>query len=110
MDFTAQSLAECLFELEGESIFNDPKGHFETNDWFYKYGETSIKHCDFTYPEESVKELAAYIYDDYKNNRLESLEYSAEDRYDTYIGYIVQCFEKQLAIKTKVGFQLEILN
>lgn len=110
MDFTAQSLAECLFELEGESIFNDPKGHFEMNDWFYKYGKTSIKHCDFAYHEANIKELASYMEIDFKNKTLDTFEYSGEDRYETYLGYIVQCFEKQLAVKTKVGYQLSILN
>lgn len=110
MDFTPTTLAECLFELEGESIFNDPEGHWMVNDWYIKYGETSIKHHDFAYPDESVKELAGYIYDDYKNNRLDSLEYSGNERYDSYIGFITNVFEKQLAVKTKVGYQLTILN
>ena len=106
MEFTAITLAETLFELEGESIYNDPVSHWMVNDWGYKYGEDSIKHKDFTYPEEAVKELAKIIEDDYSNNVLDSFEYDGSDRYDSYIGFITNCFEKQLAIKTKVGYQL----
>lgn len=68
-------LANTLFELEGESIFNDPVEHFYLNNWIDKYGEDSIIHNDFTYPEKDVQELADILYDDYKNSRIDSLEY-----------------------------------
>jgi len=109
-DFTARTLAECLFQLEAERIYNDPDGHFEMNDWLNKYGEDSVKFFDFETPEANIKKLASYMEIDYNNKALDTFEYSAEDYYDTYIGYIVRCFEIQLAFKTRVGYQLTILN
>lgn len=43
----ALELSKCLFDLEGESIFNDPDSHWWVNDWNDKYGKDSIKHKDF---------------------------------------------------------------
>lgn len=105
----ALELANTLFELEGESIFNDPVAHWFANDWIDKYGEDSIVHKDFAYPEKEVQALADILYDDYKNNYIDTLEYQYQMP-DAYGGFITKVFEKELASKTKVGFQLEILN
>lgn len=105
----ALELSKCLFELEGESIFNDPDSHWLVHDWFDKYGKDSIKHKDFAYPEDDVQKLADILYHDYKTNFLDSLSY---DPYvsDNYAGFITKVFERELASKTKIGTQLEILN
>lgn len=110
MEFTALTLAECLFELEGDSIYNDPESHWWVNDWNDKYGEDSQKHKDFEVPEEAVKELAGIIEKDHSDNVLDTFEYQGGESYDYYYGFITTCFEKQLAVKTKVGYQLNILN
>jgi hypothetical protein len=104
----ALELARCLFELEGESTYNDPHGHWMMNDWFEKYGESSIEHKDFKYPVLDVQHLADVLYRDYMNNFLDHLEYDPYTA-DIYIGYCVLSFERQLAIKTRVGYQLSII-
>lgn len=106
MENTGLELAKTLFELESDSIFNDPESHWWVNDWTTKYGEDSIKHCDFTYTDKNVQELANIMQEDYSNNVLDTFEYKGGERYDYYYGFITECFEKQLAVKTKVGFQL----
>jgi hypothetical protein len=105
MEFTALTLATCLFELEGESIYNDPDSHWMCHGWFDKYGEDSTKHKDFSYPEAEVKRLADIMTEDYSNNVLDSFEYDPYTS-DMYAGFITNCFEKQLAVKTGVGYQL----
>lgn len=105
----ALELAKTLFELEGDTIFQEPEFHWDFNEWNDKYGKDSIKHKDFAYPEETVQELAEILYDDYKNNNIDSLSYHYTMP-TMYGGFITKCFEKQLASKTKVGFQLNILN
>lgn len=105
-NFTALTLAICLFELEGESIFNDPESHWWVNDWSDKYGDDSIKHKDFAYPEAEVQALADIITEDKSNNVLDTYEYKGGQSYDYYYGHITSSFEKQLAVKTGVGYQL----
>ena len=103
----ALELAKCLFELEGESIFNDPQSHWLVHEWFDKYGKDSIKHCDFAHPENEVQALADILYHDYKTNLIDSLEYNSYVN-DNYAGFITKVFEKELANKTKVGFLINL--
>ena len=105
--FKALSLAKCLFELEGESVFNDPDSHWTYHNWYDKYGSDSIKHKDFEYPKEDILIVTNAILNDYQIGYLDSLEYNPYVS-DNYTGYITKSFDKQLASKTKVGYQLEL--
>ena len=106
-------LAEHLFELEAEIIGNDPEAHFGYlgNDWLDKYGDKSIEFADkFVAKEEDITELAKMLKEDFDKGVWEA---DKEGMYNymmptEYGGFICDCFEKQLAIHTGVGFQVEM--
>ena len=110
MKVKALELAKHLFELEVDSIFNDSISHWLINDWYNKYGHNSIKHNIFSCPQNEIQKLADILYDDYKNNRIDTLEYyyMMPTIPTMYRGFITKVFEKELASKTKIGYQLNI--
>ena len=104
-------LAELLFEMELERISNDTNFHFEFNGWFDNFGSNSTGSVDeLRIKEVDVTGLAILIKEDFDN---EVWVADADGLYNyempTYYGdYITDSFEKQLAVLTKVGYQIEI--
>jgi hypothetical protein len=107
-----KDLAEFLFQLEGESISNDVKYHFEDNEWIEKYGDISIAYADdLTSNPEYIDKLARAIKKDfdteYWSRDKEGGLYNYEMR-TAYGDIITECFTKQLSILTGVGYQTEL--
>lgn len=102
-------LAKHLYELEGESISNDPKGHFMVNDWYEKYGQDSDKFAnDITVKEEDVQALAKEIEEDFNSGFWEGkVEYYP---LMTSIYNLSSAFEKSLASLVGIGYQTELFS
>jgi len=116
---TAASLAAHLFELEIDSINQDPCHHFEFNGWFDKFGEVSLNHQDqlTSSPENefnaaAIQELAKEIQDDFASGHW-SITSCDSGLYNymmptQYGGTITRALEQQLAMITGVGIQQEL--
>jgi hypothetical protein len=115
----ALSLAAHLFELEIESINNDPEFHFHFNGWLDKFGELSPNHqeqltssSENEFNAQAIQKIADEIQQGYKSGLW--LEVKLEDGLYNYMmpaqygGYITQALEMQLAMLTGVGIQQEI--
>lgn len=115
----ALSLAAHLFELELDSIDNDPDFHFEFNGWLDKFGEVSLKHQSqlTSSPEnqfnaQAIKKIAGEIQQDYDSGLWP--EVKPEDGLYNYMmptqygGYIAEALEMQLAMLSGAGVQQEI--
>jgi len=104
-------LAELLFQLENESIGNDPDGHWLANDWYVLFGEKSIQfESKLTSSDEDHKELAKIIKVDFDNGVWEA---DKDGLYNymmptEYGGFIQKCHERQLADMTGIGTQMEL--
>lgn len=113
------ALAEHLFELELDSICQNPEFHFEFNDWLDKFGPKSIELLDqiTSAPENefnsvAIKELALKIQHNFEAGHW-SINHYEDSLYNYempsyYSAYITMTFEKQLAVLTGVGIQQEI--
>jgi hypothetical protein len=114
----AVALAAHLFELELESINNDPEFHFEFNGWLDKFGEVSLKHQeqitsspDNQFNAEAIQKIADEIQQDFSSGYW--IARSEEGLYNymmptQYGGYITAALEKQLAMLTGAGVQQEL--
>jgi hypothetical protein len=114
----AVALAAHLFELELESINNDPEFHFEFNGWLDKFGEVSLKHQeqitsspDNQFNAEAIQKIADEIQQDFSSGYW--IARSEEGLYNymmptQYGGYITSALEKQLAMLTGAGVQQEL--
>jgi len=114
----AVALAEILFELEIDSIAQDPEFHFEFNDWDDKY-PGSINHQDqLTSSPESkfnaatIQELAKEIQEDFASGHW-SVASCDSSLYNymmptQYGGTISKALGQQLAMITRVGIQQEL--
>jgi hypothetical protein len=115
----ALSLAAHLFELELDSIANDPESHFEFNGWLDKFGEVSLKHQEqlTSSPEDkfnaqAIEKIAEEIKQDF-NSGFWSIGSCDSGLYNymmptQYSGYITQALEMQLSMLTGAGIQQEI--
>ena len=115
----AVALAIILFELEIDTISQEPEFHFEFNDWLNKYGPDSIKHLDqlTSSPENefnavAIQELTTEIQEDFSSGHW-SAKSCDEGLYNymmptQYGGTIARTLEKQLATLTRVGIQQEL--
>ena len=107
-----KSLAEHLFELEGETIYNDTKFHFEFNGWLDKFGDNSIKYVgELTSKAEYVNKIAAAIKEDFDSEYWTKNDDGGMYHFlmlSTYGGWITECFENHLAVLTGVGYQLKL--
>jgi hypothetical protein len=106
-------LAELLFQLENESIGNDPDGHWMARDWYDKFGEKSIQfEPKLASTEKDHKELAKLIKEDYEKGfwvaDKDGLYHP--DMLDQYGGFIDEVFEMQLADFTGIGTQMEMFK
>jgi len=115
----AVALAAHLFELEVDTINQEPEFHFEFNGWLDKYGDDSLKRAEqvtsskeneFNAP--SIETLATEIQKDFESGHW-SIGSCDSGLYNymmptQYGGHIVQALEKQLAMLTKVGYQQEL--
>jgi hypothetical protein len=104
-------LAELLFEMELESLSNYNKFHFEFNCWYDKFGINSDQFVDsLTLKEKEVKGLARLLKKDFDNKLWQENEDGLYDYImpSYYADYITNCLEKQLAVLTKVGYQVEL--
>lgn len=105
-------LAEHLFELELERLSNDTEEHFQWNGWLDKFGYNSTTHVDdLTTKFDDVVKLSELLKEDFENGYWEDdgdfpYNYLMPDEYG---GFITNCFERQLAIITKIGYQAEII-
>jgi len=114
----AAALAAHLFELEIDTISQDPGHHFEFNDWNDKY-PGSINHQDqlTSSPENkfnaaAIQELAKEIQDDFASGYW-SVTSCDSGLYNymmptQYGGTIAKALGQQLAMITGVGIQQEL--
>ena len=116
---TAIALAIHLFELEIDSINNNPEFHFEFNGWLDKFGEVSLKHQEqlTSSPEnkfnaQAIEKIAIEVQKDFESGfwSIGSCESSLYNYMmpTQYGGYITQALEMQLAMLTGAGIQQEI--
>jgi hypothetical protein len=117
----ALALAAHLFELEIESIGNDPEFHFEFNGWLDKYGDVSLKHQDqlTSSPENQFNAAAIEMIADEVQKDFESGYWSigsCESNLYNYMmptqygGYITKALGQQLAMLTGAGVQEELFT
>ena len=115
----AIALAVHLFELEIDSIANDPGFHFEFNGWLDKFGEVSLKHQEqlTSSPEnefnaQAIEKIASEIQEDFASGHwsIGSCESSLYNYMmpTQYGGHITEALEMQLAMLTGTGIQQEI--
>jgi len=119
--FTAAiALAAQLFELEIDSINQDPGHHFEFNDWNVKY-PGSMNHLskltsspDNEFNATAIQELAKEIQDDFASGFWSTA--SCDSGLYNYMmptqygGIITEALGKQLAMLTGVGIQQELFS
>ena len=117
----AVALAAHLFELEIDSITQNPEFHFEFNGWFDKFGEDSIKHQEqlTSSPENEfnaavIQELAQEIIQDFDSG-FWTVPSCDSNLYNymmptQYGGAITKALEKQLAMLTGAGVQQELFS
>jgi len=104
-------LAELLFEMELERLSNDTEEHFQWNGWLDNFGSKSVQFVDsLSMKEKDVKGLTRLLKQDFDNKLWEE---NKDGLYDYmmpsyYADYITNCLEKQLAVLTKVGYQVEL--
>lgn len=115
----AITLAVHLFELEVDTISQEPEFHFEFNGWLDKYGELSLKHEPaLTSDKENefnaiaIEELATEIQKDFATGHW-TIGSCDSGLYNymmptQYGGTIANAFDKQLAMLTGVGYQTEL--
>lgn len=115
----AISLAAHLFELEIDSISQNPEFHFELNGWLHKFGEDSIKHQGqlTSSPENefnavAIQELAKEIQDDFASGHW-SVTSCDSGLYNymmptQYGSEITKALGQQLAMLTGTGIQQEL--
>lgn len=115
----AVALAAHLFELEVESIGNDPEFHFQFNGWLDKFGDGSLKHEDQLtsdatnqFNAQAIEKIADEIQADYESGHWIQTEDGLYKPAMTteYGGYIVDALEKQLAMLTGAGVQEELFS
>lgn len=114
----AVALAAHLFELEIDSIAQDPGFHFQFNGWLDKFGEASLKFQEqlTSSPEnefnaQAIEKIASEIQEDFASGHWTAR--SEEGLYNYmmpahYGGYITKALEMQLGMLTGVGVQQEI--
>lgn len=115
----AVALAQHLFELEIDTINQEPEFHFEFNEWLDNYGPDSIKHLDqlTSSPDNefnavAIQKLAKEIQEDFASGHW-SIGSCDEGLYNymmptQYGGIITKTLEKQLAMLTGAGIQQEL--
>lgn len=104
-------LAELLFEMELERLSNEAEFHFEFNSWLDKFGNNCVSYVDdFRANQEDVLKLSKMLKEDFELGFWVEQEDGLYDyEMPTHYGdFITDCLEKQLAILTSVGYQLEI--
>jgi len=105
------TLAQLLFQMEIESIGNDPEFHWEFNSWYEKFGNTSIMFEDkLISKEKDINDLAIILEKNFKAGEFEAGENGELYNYlmpTQYGNFIVERLEMQLADFTKVGTQME---
>jgi hypothetical protein len=105
-------LAHLLFEMELQTISNDPEFHWAFYEWHEKFGANSIMFENkFRIKQKDVKELAKIIKADFDSGEQEPHKEGGLYNYDmptVYGGLIVDKLEIQLADMTGVGTQLEM--
>jgi hypothetical protein len=120
----ALALAASLIELEVESIANDPEGYFMANDWFDKYGDSSIKFepqltsdKDNEFNAAAIQIIATALQKDFASGYWtpsdEDIKNQSFYQYmmpTIYAGYIYDALDKQMAILTGVGYQSVIFE
>ncbi len=115
----AVALAAHLFELEVESIGQNPEFHFEFNGWLDKFGDGCLKHEDqlTSNPEnkfnsQAIEKMADEIQKDFETG-FWSIGSCESNLYNhmmptQYGGYITEALGKQLAMLTGAGIQEEL--
>lgn len=108
-----RDVAETLFDLQGDTIQNSLEFYFDFSGWSDKYGAKAKDLFNkVTIPYENIEQLSQLIKSDhehglwgYKNGEL--YHYTMLDEYG---GYIDNCIEKQLALLSGVGYQMQIVE
>jgi len=113
----AEELAAHLLELELDLIHNDVKEHFEWNGWIEKFGDNShllvdqlTSDSNNEFNSQAIEVISELLIEAFANDEFERDE---DGLYNynmptIYGGEIVDSFEKQLAMISGVGIQLEI--
>jgi hypothetical protein len=111
-----QELAESLFEMQSDSIFNDPSSFITGNEWNSKFGINTDEKLrglmiSLVTPKEDIDQLAQLIKTDHENGLWTKNEdgglYDYTMWYE-YGGLIDNSIGRQLALLTGTGYQMQI--